>query len=69
MYKTDKGAYMEIDPPLWENTYDSSWIARDLAQSVLNAQYLDILSQIGQIGINVALAIYGIIYVYLLESE
>lgn len=65
----DKGAYMEIDPSLWENTYDSSWIARDLTQSAYFSQYLDVLSQIGQLGINLALVLYGIFYVYLLESE
>ena len=57
------------DASIWDNTYDSSWIARDLTQTLALLDGSTLFHQIGQFGINVALVIYEIFFVYHYESE
>lgn len=51
----------------WANLYDSSWIARDLSQTMTSMDGADRLHQIGQLGITATIVIFGLLVVYLTD--
>lgn len=60
---TSQTPHLDLYRSLWENTYDSSWIARDLTQTMLSLYGTSTFHQIGQLGINVTLLVFSLINV------
>jgi len=56
--------HTDVYAHLWSNMDDSSWIARDLAQTVHNLAGMHVVGQIGQVGINLTILIFGLLFVF-----
>lgn len=65
VHVTCQSPQLNLYQSLWENTYDSSWIARDLGQTVHLVANTHILHQVSQIGQSMALVVFGLFFVFL----
>lgn len=60
-----QGPHPDLHYALWSNLDDSSWVARDLAQTVTAMGKTGILHQIGQMGISITIVVLGLFLVFL----
>lgn len=56
--------HTDVYAHLWSNLDDSSWVARDLAQVAHSIAGMHVVGQIGQVGINLTIVIFSLLFVF-----